>query len=106
MQDCREKALSLFRKGLDMRVDNDPDTYHWIERQRMLILSQISKADKNIEEQTANFKERPHDLYSHINLLAAHLFANMVAMIIITLPVHGYTPVFAFRDVLHPQRYC
>jgi len=76
MQDCRDKALSLFRKGLDMGVDNDPDTYHWIERQRMLMLSQIGKDDENIEEQTANFKEIPHDLYSHINLLAAHLFAN------------------------------
>lgn len=77
MLDCKKMALRLFQKGLDMGVNNDPDTYHQIERQRMLLmLSQIGENEKNIEEQTAILAEHPHDLYSHINLLAAHLFAN------------------------------
>lgn len=76
MQDCKNKALELFNKGLKMGIDNDPDTYHWIERQRMLMLSQVGENESIIAEQTQNFEEHPHDLYSHINLLVAHLFAN------------------------------
>ena len=76
MQDCKNKALNLFQKGLDRGVEDDPDTYHWIERQRMLLLSQMGDSAKNIEEQTANFNKNPNDLYSHINLLVANLFAN------------------------------
>lgn len=31
---------------------------------------------KNIEEQTVNLAEHPHEFYSYINLLVAYLFAN------------------------------
>ena len=44
MQDCKTKALNLFQKGLDMGLEDDPATYHWIERQRMLLPSQISNS--------------------------------------------------------------
>ncbi len=76
MLDCKKMALRLFQKGLDMGIENDPDTYHHIERQRMLMFSQIGENEKNIEEQTANLKEHPHDFYNHINLLVAYLYAN------------------------------
>ena len=76
MMDCKKMALRLFQKGLDMGINNDPDTYHQIERQRMLMLSQIGENSKNIEEQTANLADHPHDFYSYINLLVAYLFAN------------------------------
>lgn len=76
MLDCKKMALRLFQKGLDMGIEADPDVYHQIERQRMLMLSQIGENAQNIEEQTANLAKHPHDFYSHLNLLAAYLFAN------------------------------
>lgn len=76
MLDCKKMALHLFQKGLDMGIEVDPDTYHQIERQRMLMLSQIGENAKNIEEQTSHIRECPHDFYSHLNLLTAYLYAN------------------------------
>ena len=69
-------ALHLFQKGLDMGIEADPDVYHQIERQRMLMLSQIGENAQNIKEQTANLAKHPHDFYSHLNLLSAYLYAN------------------------------
>lgn len=76
MADCKEKALRLFEKGLAMGESAAPEVYHQIERQRMLLRSQVGENEKNIEEQTAKFAEQPHDFYCHINLLVACLFAN------------------------------
>ena len=76
MLDCKKMALRLFQKGLDMGIEADPDVYHQIERQRMLMLSQIGENAQNIEEQTANLAKHPHDFYSHLNLLVAYLYAN------------------------------
>lgn len=76
MLDCKETALRLFEQGLAMGMEHDPDTYHQIERQRMLLLSQAGGNEKNIAEQTAKLKAHPHDFYNHINLLVAYLYAN------------------------------
>ena len=76
MADCKEAALQMFEKGLAMGERNAPEVYHQIERQRMLLRSQTGENDKNIEEQTAQLTERPHDVYSHINLLVAYSYAN------------------------------
>lgn len=76
MMNAKEKALELFQKGLDMGLDNDPDTYHMIERQRILMLSQIGENQRNIDEQTAKLQENPKDFYNHINLLMAYMNAN------------------------------
>ncbi len=99
MSDCKKMALKLFQKGLDMGIDNDPDTYHQIERQRMLMLSQTGENARNIEEQTANLTENPHDFYNHINLLVAYLFAdeNQKALDVYL----AATKEFADRGLLH-----
>lgn len=76
MMDAKKKALQLFQKGLDMGIDTDPNTYHMIERQRMLMLSQIGENEKNIAEYTSKLAENPHDFYNHLNLLVAYLYAN------------------------------
>lgn len=76
MMDAKKKALQLFQKGLDMGAENDPNTYHMIERQRMLMLSQIGENQRNIDEQTAKLKENPQDFYNHINLLMAYINAE------------------------------
>lgn len=76
MADCKEKALWLFEKGLAMGEESVPEVYHQIERQRMLLRSQVGENEKNIEEQIARLAERPHDFYCHINLLVAYLYAN------------------------------
>lgn len=76
MMNAKSKALQLFQKGLDMGIDNDPNTYHMIERQRMLMRSQIGENSKNIEEYSAKLADNPKDFYNHLNLLVAYLFAN------------------------------
>ena len=76
MMDAKKKALQLFQKGLDMGMENDPNTYHMIERQRMLMLSQIGESQRNIDEQTAKLKENPCDFYNHLNLLVAYVYAG------------------------------
>lgn len=76
MTDCKEAALRLFEKGLSMGEESDPEVYHQIERQRMLLRSQVGESEKNIEEQKAKLAENPHDFYRHINLFVAYLFAN------------------------------
>ena len=69
MMDCKEAALRLFEKGLSMDESAAPEVYHQIERQRMLLRSQVGENEQNIEEQTAKLAEHPHDFFSHINLL-------------------------------------
>ncbi len=76
MEDCKEAALRLFEKGLTMGEESAPEVYHQIERQRMLLRSQVGENEKNIEEQTAKLAEQPHDFYCHINLLVAYLYAD------------------------------
>lgn len=76
MQYCKNKALELFQKGLDMGEETDPETYHWIERQRMALYSGIGDDEKNIAEQTEKYNKNPDDLYSSINLLFAYFLAG------------------------------
>ncbi len=76
MMDCKEAALRLFEKGLAMGESNATEDYHQIERQRMLLRSQIGENEKNIEEQEAKLAKQPHDFYCHINLLVAYLYAD------------------------------
>lgn len=76
MADCKEAALRLFEQGLAMGPEHDPDTYHQIERQRMLLFSQTGENERNIAEQTAKLEANPHDFHCHMNLLVAYLYAN------------------------------
>lgn len=76
MVDCKEAALRLFEKGLSMGEESAPEVYHQIERQRMLLRSQVGENEKNIEEQMAKHAKHPHDFYCYINLLVAYLYAN------------------------------
>ncbi len=76
MADCKEAALRMFEKGLAMGENNAPKVYHQIERQRMLLRSQVGENEKNIKEQKAKLAEHPHDFYCYINLLVAYLYAN------------------------------
>ena len=76
MLECKKMALKLFQKGLDRGVENDPDVYHQIERQRMLLRSQIGDNEENIKESRAYFEKNPQDVYGYINLLVAYLLAN------------------------------
>lgn len=76
MEYCKEKALELFKKGLDMGVETDPDTYHWIERQRMCLYSSIGEEERSIKEQIAKYDNNPADAFSSINLLFAYFIAG------------------------------
>ena len=76
MLECKKMALKLFQKGLDLGVENDPDVYHQIERQRMLLRSQMGNDEENIIESRAYLEDFPQEVYGYINLLVAYLFAN------------------------------
>ncbi len=76
MQDCKKNALELFDKGLSMGVENDEDTYHWIERQKMCMLSSVGEDETSIREYTEKFDKNSDDVYNYINLLVAHFFAG------------------------------
>lgn len=76
MLDCKESALRLFEKGLTMDKSKDPDTYHQLERQRMLLLSQIGENKRNIDEQKNNLSKNPHNFYCHLNLILAYFYAQ------------------------------
>lgn len=76
MVDCKEAALQIFEKGLAMNKTEAPDTFHQLERQRMLFLSQIGENKRNIDEQSINLAKNPKDFYCHINLLVAYLYAQ------------------------------
>ena len=75
-QDCKEKALELFEKGLAMGESVDPETYHWIERQRMFFRSQMGQAEQVVAEQEELLRRFPEEANCHINHLAACLFAG------------------------------
>lgn len=76
MEYCKDKALELFAKGLEMGVENDPDTYYWIERQRMCMLSSLNEDEKIIDEQIQALKNNPNDAFSHINMVAAYFITG------------------------------
>lgn len=76
MQYCKDKALELFKKGLDMGEETDPDTYHWIERQRMTLYAGIGEEEKNIADQLEIYSKNPDDVFSSINLLFAYFIAG------------------------------
>ncbi len=76
MQDCKKNSLELFDKGLRMGAENDEDTYHWIERQKMCLLSSVGEDEVNIREYTERFDKNSDDVYNFINLLVAHFFAG------------------------------
>ncbi len=73
---CKDKALELFQKGIDMDENTDPDTYHWIERQRMAFLADMGKSKENISFCQKQLDENPGDLNCHINLAVAYFFEN------------------------------
>ncbi|MBQ2827725.1 MAG: helix-turn-helix domain-containing protein [Clostridia bacterium] len=76
MQDCKKKSLELFDKGLRMGCENDENTYHWIERQKMCLLSSVGEDETNIREYTEKFDKNSDNVYDYINLLAAYFFAG------------------------------
>lgn len=76
MNFCKDMALRLFERGLSMGEETDPEIYHRIERQRILLRSQVGGNEKNIQEQKAKLAEHPQDYYCHLNLLAAYCCAG------------------------------
>ena len=73
---CRDKALELFQKGLNMGESTDPDTYHLIERQRMHFLSEIGGDEENIKTQKEALAKNPENLHCYINLTVAYFLAD------------------------------
>lgn len=73
---CKNKALELFEKGLNMGESTDPYTYHWIERQKMTLLTDTGDSEKNIEYCKKDLIENPEDVHKHINLIFAYFIAD------------------------------
>lgn len=76
MHFCIDTALKLFEKGLALGEENDPKVFHQIERQRILLRSQVGWNEKNIEEYKAKLAENQNDYYCHLNLLASYCDAG------------------------------
>lgn len=76
MDYCKNKALELFEKGLNMGESTDPCTYHWIERQKMTLLADTGDSEKNIEACKKDLIENFEDVHKHINLIFAYFIAD------------------------------
>lgn len=76
MNFCKDTALRLFEKGLAMGEETDPEIYHRIERQKILLHSQTGWIGKSIEEWKAKLAEHPMDYNCYLNLLASYCCAN------------------------------
>jgi len=76
MHFCKDTALKLFEKGLALGEENNPEVYHQIERQRILLRSQAGWNEKNINEYKEKLAEHPNDYYCHLNLLASYCCAE------------------------------
>ncbi|MBE6708135.1 MAG: tetratricopeptide repeat protein [Ruminococcaceae bacterium] len=72
MEDCINKAFELFDKGLSLDENDDPDTHHWIERQKILLNAQIGCHTKNISKYSEYNKMYPDDPYGYINLIQSY----------------------------------
>jgi len=75
MNFCKDMALRLFERGLALGEETDPEIYHRIERQRILLRSQVGWSEKNIKEYSEKLEEHPNDYYCYLNLLASYCCA-------------------------------
>lgn len=73
MMTARNKAESVFKKGLDENIDEDIETKQWIKRQYILLLSQTGRNNENIETYLSEIKLNPDDQYAYINIVFSYL---------------------------------
>lgn len=76
MNFCKDMALRLFERGLAIGEETDPEIYHRIERQKILLHSQAGWGWKSIEEWKAKLAEHPRDYHCYLNLLASYCCAD------------------------------
>ena len=76
MEDCRDKALSIFDEVMRQKPADDPNAYWRTRRQRLYLLSQTGKSEEAIREEQTALRENPTDSNCWICLIAAYINAG------------------------------
>ena len=73
---CIEKAMDLFDKVVEQGKDLDQRVFWRTKRQKMLLYSQIGKAQENIDEALAAIQNGSEDAEDWICLIAAYSYSG------------------------------
>ena len=73
MNHCIKKGQSCYDRAMDMARTTDPEMYHRILRQKILLRCRIGQAEACIHEQEATVHEHPDDAAAWVNLAHALL---------------------------------
>ena len=79
IHDCYNNAMRYFNLGLALGETEDPDTYHWIEREKIRMTAQIGRHNENIEKWTAAIKYDSTDSSAYINLVESYYMAGQIS---------------------------
>lgn len=78
MHDCYNNAMRYYDIGLAKGKTEDPDTYHWIEREKIHLNAQIGHHNENIEKWTDAIKDNSTDSSAYINLIESYYLAGQI----------------------------
>ena len=76
MWDRYHNAHKFFDIGLSKGIDEDEDTYHWIERQKILLESMVGHNKENIEKYSEALSNDSNDLYNYVNLIECYFLSG------------------------------
>nr|MBR4281266.1 helix-turn-helix domain-containing protein [Clostridia bacterium] len=74
--DCIKKATDSYKKAMDMAHGNDPEMFHRIKRQSILLRCRIGQGDDCIQEQEATVHEHPNHAEAWVDLAHALFFSG------------------------------
>ena len=76
MNSCMKKALSCYNRAMEMSRETDPEMFHRIQRQKILLRCRIGQAADCIAEQERIVREHPRDAQGVIDLAHALYCGN------------------------------
>lgn len=76
MWDRYHKAHKYFDIGLLKGATEDEDTYHWIERQKILLESMVGHHAESIKKYSDILDNNPDELYNYVNLIECYTLSG------------------------------
>lgn len=76
MNSCMKQALSCYNRAMEMSRETDPEMFHRIQRQKILLRCRIGQAADCIAEQERIVREHPRDAQGVIDLAHALYCGN------------------------------
>ncbi len=76
MWDRYHNAHKYFDIGLSKGLAEDEDTYHWIERQKILLESMVGHHTENIKKYSDILNNDPEGLYNYVNLIECYILSG------------------------------